>query len=81
VRQLIGDAAGGSVVSPPLFLPEVPLEDELRDRDALPEALPRALATAVDALLARPGIAGPPDAVEPGKITPGSMGHWSGEQS
>jgi cellulose biosynthesis protein BcsQ len=81
VRQLIGDAAGGSVVSPPLFLPDAPLEDELRDRDALPEALPRALATATDALLARPGIAVPPDAAEPGKITPGTMGHWSGEQS
>ena len=82
VRQLVGETAGGASVSPALFLPEVPLENELRDRDALPEALPRALSTAADALLARQGVApqsgGPP---LPRRVTPGALGQWSGERS
>lgn len=81
VRQLISDVAGGSAVSPPLFLPDLPLENELRDRDALPQALPRALATAVDAVLARDGVTAAPDVPEPRRIPPGTMGHWSGERS
>jgi cellulose biosynthesis protein BcsQ len=78
VRQLISDAAGGSEVSPALVLPDVPLEQELRDRDALPAMLPRALATAADALLARRGVAQAGNAPEPQRIAPGTLGHWSG---
>ena len=82
VRQLVGDAAGGSAVSPALFLPEVPLEGALRDRDALPAALPRALATAVDALLQRHGAPPPqPREAAPQQITPGAIGHWAGERA
>jgi cellulose biosynthesis protein BcsQ len=81
VRQLISDAAGGSAVSPALFLPDVALENELRDRDALPVTLPRALASAADALLARHGVAHATEASEPRRITPGAIGHWSGERS
>jgi cellulose biosynthesis protein BcsQ len=82
VRQLISDAAGGSAVSPALFLPDVPLEAELRDRDALPVALPRALATAVDALLFRQGAPTPRRAVaEPEQVTPGALGHWAGDHA
>ena len=80
VRQLISDAAGGPAVSPALFLPDVSLENELRDRDAFPRALPHALATATDALLSRHGVAGTRDASEPRRITPGALGHWSGKQ-
>lgn len=80
VRQLISDA-GGAAVSPALFLPDVPLESELRDRDALPAALPRALATAADALLSRQGVAQQSgNAPEPQRIAPGALGHWTGEQ-
>ena len=81
VRQLVGDAAGGSAVSPALFLPAVPLENELRDRDPLPVTLPRALATAADALLSRHGVAPAPAGSEPRRITPGAVGHWSGDTS
>jgi hypothetical protein len=81
VRQLISDAAGGSGVSPALFLPDVSLENELRDRDAFPHALPHALATAADALLSRQGVAEARNASEPRRITPGALGHWSGQQS
>jgi cellulose biosynthesis protein BcsQ len=81
VRQLVGDAAGGSAVSPALFLPDVPLENELRDRDPLPVTLPRALATAADALLSRHGVASATDASEPRRITPGAVGHWSADTS
>jgi cellulose biosynthesis protein BcsQ len=82
VRQLISDAAGGSAVSPALFLPDVPLEAELRDRDALPVALPRALATAVDALLSRQGSPAPQNnAAEPQQIAPGALGHWAGDRA
>jgi hypothetical protein len=81
VRQLIGDVAGGSAVSPPLFLPDLPLENALRDRDALPQTLPHALATAADAVLVRDRVTAAPDVPEPPRIPPGTMGHWSGEQS
>lgn len=80
VQQLVGDAPGGSGVSPALFLPDTPLEAELRDRDALPAALPRALAIAADALLMRQGgPPGPPAAAQPEQVTPGALGHWAGD--
>lgn len=81
VRQLISDAAGGSAVSPALFLPDVPLEAELRDRDALPAALPRALATAADALLSRQGQPPNAAAAEPQRVARGAIGHWAGERA
>ena len=81
VRQLISDAAGGSAVSPALFLPDVPLEAELRDRDALPVALPRALATAADALLSRQSAPPPRPAPEPQQVAPGALGHWAGDRA
>lgn len=81
VRQLIGDAAGGPAVSPALFLPDVPLEAELRDRDALPVALPRALATAADALLSRQSTPPQRPAPEPQQVAPGALGHWAGDRA
>lgn len=81
VRQLISDAVGGSQVSPALFLPDVELEDQLRDRDALPAALPRALAVAVDALLSRQGGPAQAETPQPAQVTPGALGHWAGDHT
>jgi cellulose biosynthesis protein BcsQ len=77
IQQLIRGAAGGSAVGPALFLPTVALEDRLRDRDALPETLPRMLAGATAAVLSRrTGRAEPASTPEPVEV--GTIGHWDG---
>jgi MinD-like ATPase involved in chromosome partitioning or flagellar assembly len=78
VRTLIDGVAGGSAVGPALFVPAAALEDVLRERDPLPEALTTALGGAVAALLDRvDGGATSPRAPTPAPVAAGAIGHWS----
>ena len=75
VRNLTEGVAGGAGIGPVLFAPAVALEDRLRERDPLPEALTTMLAGAVSALLDRSDV-GPPPAT-PTPVAAGAIGHWS----
>ncbi len=77
VRTLTEGVAGGAGIGPVLFTPAVAIEDLLRERDPLPEALTTVLGGAVSALLDR-GDADPPPAA-PTPVTAGAIGHWSDE--
>lgn len=75
VRNLTEGIAGGAGIGPALFAPAVALEDRLRERDPLPDALTTVLAGAVSALLDRAGPDPPPAAPTP--VSAGAIGHWS----
>lgn len=77
IAHLAGRAAGGSAVGPTLFLPDVILEDRLRDRDALPETLPRLVSGAVAAMLSRTARA--PGRQPPPRVAAGTLGHWAAD--
>lgn len=75
VHHLVVGATGSAAPAPVLFLPTVALEDRLRDREAIPDALPDVLATATASVLQRHDLRS--SAPTPSRVAVGSLGHWA----
>lgn len=75
---LVPPGAAGSMPAP-LFLPERPIDDDLRDGVRLPAAFCDPLCGAVRAVLARTGPRD--DDAEPALVRPGSLGQWLDDEA
>lgn len=79
IASLLRGRDGAASMPSPIFLPERPVDEALRDGVRLPAAITAPLAGAFTAVLdraaPRPGVR----LDEPQLVTPGSLGHWSGD--
>lgn len=77
VALLVQGREGSERLSSPIFLPERPIDEALRDGVRLPANITSPLAAAFYAVLDR--TCRPESATEPQRIAPGSLGHWTAD--
>lgn len=74
LADLVLTQAGARSLPNPVFLPDKPVDQALRDGVGLPKPLPATLAAAVRGVLARTDGPRPETAAEPVPVAPGSLG-------
>jgi len=77
VATLLQGRDGSELLASPIFLPERPIDEALRDGVRLPASVTSPLAAAFHAVLDR--TTRPDPMSEPQRILPGSLGHWTAD--